>query len=552
MPPSLPPLNANAEEDVRGLVPNANLSDELEGQVEVCTPRAKKRRRSVKPGRIRVRCIGAANIAAKRTLFGTSNADAYAVVSLVDHASMKQSPAHRTRRIQSCSPKWREDFWFCLNRNMIDISLHVEVWHRNEDRPEHFLGEAELNLQEYLFQGSQSEVTRELELRGDGGTPSPISGNVKVEIALETDLLDRDFLSGFALLRKAFNSPQALRMCRIGLLGSAALLLLVSRYARWLCIGSSLAECQTKQLAGATTCVTMASVFAASVALIHFAGSAGLFGRSWTGVPVNLLDLLDTDFDQDDEPETRDSPVVSLQVLAEGRIVISTAFFPKLSFTVLRIVEMFAYLAATLLCVLGVALAVLESGPNIRFGEAMYLDVSAIFCLFAGWATSLREWKLLVRDERNKWRDLSEEPKNGNETLGMRFGFSSLAGAGIDSPALRLEEVGIKLEKWARNGVENLTHQAETLTQPLLDAGMRLQEQIEDTARPVREGLQHSIDILSHASSKPRWLHNSGLDQSRFGHVDTDDPAASEACSEAGGQIVTESNRAVCSTCFWC
>lgn len=435
-------------------------------------------------GRIRIRCMGATNLPLREAgLFQWRNSAAYAVLQLHDGKDNMQSPERKTRQIpRTANPQWREEFCFSLRGQPQELMLNVAVWNYNSWKDADLLGQTQLTLdQKFMLEAAQQRQTRELELEGVRSPKKGPTSLIKLEVSWEPARIIGSHVAGKRVWT-VVHSPQALRVFRVGLLGSAAGLLVVARNARWLCEGTAFATCHALPVPGAVTCATLAALAVSLSTLINFAGSAGFLGPTWSGEPLSVLDLVTEVGEKEAEDGTADEPTMRMQVQSVGmlqwNVSMATSLLPKIgdALIAIRLLTMFAHLTAAALSALALALTCLGHGQSSFFGEASYLVVGAFNCLALSALTSLRERKLLAQADREKW-SVQVTPKTNSNWM-----------HGDVSPSF----------------VKQLMTGRDSLAQPLLEAQQRLSEKMEDeVARPIRERLQ-AMQNAGHPM--PDWM----------------------------------------------
>jgi len=451
-------------------------------------------------GRVWIRCVSAAGLPLMtHGIFGGAS-NPYAVVYLSDAHRKQKSPLRRTRCINgTLNPKWREDFCFAVKQKSMTLSLHIEVWHSTSEGPDEFLGHAVLNLNESLFSMAPSHRDRrELPLKPHEkhGGHNRVKGSVKVEIGFDHNLLhgSKVGLNSPSICTELMKSPQALRVFRVFLLGCATLLLMVAARGRWLCRGPSLHDCFPEPVQGTGTCVMLASCAATAVTSVHFAGAIGAFGVDWTGEVLRVQDLLQS-ARVDEEDVDYDDTNARLQVQSVGylqwNISMAISLVPRVPCICVRLFTMLAYLIAILLSLLAITLSRLEEGHAQVLGESVYLDALALGCMITSSVLSVRERRLLVKEEGDMWMDVGQErsPKKGNRDVGHGLFSGAIGGSTYNGP-------NNKIEAWARGHLERFRREADTLAQPLLDARSRIEAQFTDEVRAKWQNLHQSFDGL--------------------------------------------------------
>jgi len=176
-------------------------------------------------------------------------------------------------------------------------------------------------------------------------------------------------------------------------------------------------------------------------------------------------------------------------------VSLSANLLPKVSMVSVRLMAWFAHSAAIVLAVLALILVWSSSGLAY-LKESAYLDLLAILCLALA-AVAFWHVEHLLRAQADKWRVLAEGGQGG---LMQERGFVDGTGGSGDanSPALVLEDLALRTKRHWRN----LSRDAESLAQPLLEARQQLQGHLDELAqgRPLRDArqrLQERLDELN-------------------------------------------------------
>eukprot|EP00443_Scrippsiella_acuminata_P051321 CAMPEP_0115463714 /NCGR_PEP_ID=MMETSP0271-20121206/48498_1 /TAXON_ID=71861 /ORGANISM="Scrippsiella trochoidea, Strain CCMP3099" /LENGTH=536 /DNA_ID=CAMNT_0002890573 /DNA_START=32 /DNA_END=1639 /DNA_ORIENTATION=- len=479
----------------------ADFDVEGMAQDEMCPTGSRLENRSLLPlsmrsrevvGRLRVRCVSGTQLAAADGIFQYSSSDPYAVLQLRDHQNRQASPCRRTRTIQkTLNPLWREEFWFAVRKSPDSLVLHVDVYDYDYGKDDDFLGQADLPLDWPLLRSAvHVRQVRELMLKQDPRRSKvAVSGSIKLEISWEPSLAVFDAnlrVHLRALLRAVMRSPNALRVFRVGLMGSAGLLLYVAANAEWICRGTSFADCSALQLSSATTSSILAAISASVATTVHFLGSAGMLGANWRYEPMNVVDLAEDHIDHEGTVVSStenggNDPTIQMQVSPAGVLgwnaSLATSLMPKISLPAVYLFTFFIESAAIGLSALALLLAWLHLSPGRFFAEGAYLDAGALFCLTGAAATSYRERRLCAEAERDKWLVMNSGPLSPRP---HRM-HSSTGGSG-DTPVPFVEDLSFI----ARQGIEQFEKRAEELTKPLLDARQRFHDQVADSVQALR------------------------------------------------------------------
>jgi len=422
------------EADVKGLLPDEILDDatakDSEGEVDdgvsscasapnISEPRfpkdmtlqRKKSFGSMAMERLRVHCHGASQLQAGGLFKG---ANPYAVLYLSD-SRMKESPRRRTKVCNGTSnPRWQQDVFFAVKKSTEALTLHVEVWSWSDEDRHEFCGHGCLDLVG-LMANPQREV-QEIALGGHRlhGGHGRVKGTFRLEVGWDMSLvMDSPTISGdkdIRVVKELLNSPQAMRIIRVMLWGTAGIMQLIAAQARWLCRGPSLAECEPVTVPGVATAATLACLCTLTSTMVHLAGSLGCLGPDWTGEPLKLQTFLETA--REDEGHRAGWTVhMKSTSMSQWSFALEGSIFPKVPSIATQLILNFAFLSSTLLSFLSAFLAWVEEGDSMVLGEAVYLNIGGWLLLVSGGLTSLRERRLLVKAEGALWRDVSQNTR---------------------------------------------------------------------------------------------------------------------------------------------
>eukprot|EP00930_Biecheleria_cincta_P022731 TRINITY_DN16554_c0_g1_i1.p1 TRINITY_DN16554_c0_g1~~TRINITY_DN16554_c0_g1_i1.p1 ORF type:complete len:669 (+),score=110.22 TRINITY_DN16554_c0_g1_i1:9-2015(+) len=469
-------------------------------------------------GWLRVRCLGAKNLkASEANLFNQwATLDPYALVYIKDAQANKRSPvrctqpAHKTRH-----PQWRSEFWFPLPTRPENYVLEIEVYGCTRGMQDERLGHAQLALGSLEYSSSSQNcyaLAREVrELALVLGNSSMGHGTVRVEISWQPAPAKQSD-SVKALTGVMLNSGTGLRFLSVGFLGTAGLVLLVAQSSRWLCRGNFFRSCKELEVPGIRSGALLAGVSALFSGVTNFLGTAGFFGSSWReGQPFTMLDQVETRHADDIEDETTLSwlpprPAVQMQVQQAGLLrwdvsLGHLSLFPHVSWPSVRLLTWFTHIMAMFLSALALCLAFLSDGGENRFlGEACYMTIWALICLFAAAVASCREdlrnqsqekkevvWEAMAQAEEVGWPFLTGRPR-ANTWVGADTG-----GSGDNRGTSGLED----LAHIAQERMRAFQQEAQQLAQPLVAARedfahrMRaFQHEWEQLAQPLTEATQ--------------------------------------------------------------
>lgn len=479
-------------------------------------PRATQATGPLRPGRLRVRCLGARELRPFQVqIFSQgANSEPYAVLCVRRSEQQKCSwslrrcthPARKTRY-----PCWREEFWFSLptapdqGDYHLEVTIYGVVQGRKQDE---FLGYAEFQIP---HMDAEERKVQELHLGSSGSTGSTESeGRVRIELMWEP-ACQRKSDTFVLFASRGLNTVMGLRFFSIANLAIAGLLLLVAQGSRWLCGGSSFAACVEVSVPGSRIAAVLGGMSAISSGVTNFLGTAGFFGNTWReGTPVGLLDDVQSGYLdlQDDLAPTgwarRMAPNLQLQVEQKHLFVwdvsvIATGLCPvKISMSSVRLLTWFGQGVALIMASLSVLLAWLEDSAGRFLGEGSWIALAAFLLILSSAVLSAREALLSDPEEQQEhWTadddSLDMHPRRLSFTAmpshGGHGGFDGHRGWSPARAVSGIEDFMNNFEK----GVQAVKHEAENLQRPFLAAGEDLNARMKNFIQEMEQQVRQSI-----------------------------------------------------------